>query len=141
MSNGHKSDKQEVINRDVNAAQRASTAVELRASRLTYEKIATQCGYANPGAARKAIMRELDRTIVKNVEQLRTEEMSTLDILQNGCMTLFLDEKNKGRLFACDRILMIMERRAKLMGLDTKPDAFPEGTTIIREYGVEITRV
>lgn len=136
------SDKQEVINRDVNAAQRAAQAVQLRASKITYEKIAVQCGYANAGACRKAIMRELDRTVVKNVDTLRSEELKTLDVLQEGCMKLFLNEKNKGRLFAADRVLAIMERRAKLMGLDVvASNNIAAAQVIIREYGVEVDKV
>lgn len=125
------SDKQAVTNRDVNAAQRAAAAVQLRAKKLTYEKIAAQCGYANAGTARKAILREMDRTIVRNVEQLRAEELLTLDTLQTECMTLFLDAKNKGRLFAADRILAIMERRAKLMGLDVPADVSANASVVI----------
>lgn len=132
---------QRVVNnpptRDVNAAQRVAMALQLRASKVTYEKIAAQCGYASPGACRKAVLRELDRTIVKNVEQLRSEELNTLDLLQSGCMTLFLDEENKGRLFAADRVLAIMERRAKLLGLDIPVEtAIAMNQVVIREVPV-----
>lgn len=138
MSGNHKkTDTQRGTNppsRDVNAAQRASLAVQLRASKMTYEKIAHECGYANASVCRKAILRELDRTVVKNVETLRAEELNTLDVLQSGCMKLFLDEENKGRLFAADRILAVMERRAKLMGLDTPyASAVALNQVVIRE--------
>lgn len=127
--------------RDVNAAQRAALAVKLRASKMTYEQIAQQCGYADRQTAHKAVQRELQRTVVANVDTLRREESVTLDLLQNECMKMFLDKENKGRLFAADRLLQIMERRARLFGLDAKPDAIPDGVTIIREYGTEIARV
>lgn len=107
-------------NRDVNAAARASLALQLRAQKLTYESIAHQCGYGSASACRKAILRELNRVIVRDVDQLRDEESVTLDTMQAECMTLFLDKDNKGRLFAADRILAIMERRAKLLGLDAQ---------------------
>lgn len=127
--------------RDVNAAQRAALAIKLRASKLTYEKIAQQAGYADRQTAHKAVQRELQRTVVSNVEELRREESVTLDIMQTECMKMFLDKENKGRLFAADRLLAIMERRARLFGLDAKPDAIPDGVTIIRSYGVEILKV
>ena len=111
-------DTQKVINRDVNAALRASEAVRLRSQKLTYDEIAKRCGYASAGSCRKAIMRELQRVIVADVETLRSEESVALDALQAECWTLFEDKENKGRLFAVDRILAIMERRARLFGLD-----------------------
>lgn len=127
--------------RDVNAAQRAALAIKLRASKMTYEQVAQQAGYADRQAAHKAVQRELQRAVVSNVDELRREESVTLDIMQTECMKMFLDKDNKGRLFAADRILVIMERRARLFGLDAKSDAIPDGVTIIREYGTELVRV
>lgn len=108
--------------RDVNAGQRAALAVKLRASKMTYDQIARQCGYADKQTAHKAVQRELQRVVVANVEELRQEEVNTLDLMQSECMRLFLDRENKARLYAADRLLAIMERRAKLMGLDIKPE-------------------
>ena len=129
-----KVDSQEVTNRDVNAAKRAVLAVQLRAQMLTYEEIAKRAGFANAGTCRKAIMRELDRTIVKNVNELRTQELSMLNQMHSECWELFIDKKNKGRLFAADHILAISERRARLMGLDTPVDvAQNNNLVVIRE--------
>lgn len=109
--------------RDPNAAQRVALAVKLRATRMTYEAIAHQCGFSNASACRKAVMRELDRVVVKNVEELRTEEMDSLDRLESECWKIFYDkDRAKGQLFAADRILQIKAQRAKLMGLDARPD-------------------
>jgi hypothetical protein len=127
--------------RDVNAAQRATLALQLRTQGQTYEQIAQTCGYASRGACHDAIQRELSRVVVENVDELRREQLVALDRLQDMCWGLAKDPENKGRLFAVDRILQILERRAKLMGLDAKPDALPDGTTIIREYSVEVSQV
>lgn len=108
--------------RDANAAQRVALAVKLRASKMTYDAIAKQCGYGSASACRKAVQRELDRVVVTNVDTLRREEMTMLDSLQVECMKLALDKENKGRLFAIDRILAISDRRCKLMGLDKRPE-------------------
>lgn len=105
--------------RDVNASQRVALAVKLRATKMTYEAIAKQCGYSNASACRKAVMRELDRCVVKNVEELRTEELESLELLERECWKIFADKnREKGQLFAVDRILAIKDRRAKLMGLN-----------------------
>lgn len=108
--------------RDVNAATRATLALQLRAKKLSYDEIAKQCGYASRGACHDAIMRELDRVVVKNVDELRTQEADMLDQLHTVCWEMAMDKSNRGRLFAVDRVLAISERRAKLMGLDIKPD-------------------
>lgn len=120
--------------RDINAAQRASLALKLRASKVKYEEVARQCGYASAGAAHRAVQRELNRTVVVNVEELRREELETLDLIQKECMALFLDRKNTWRLTAADRILAVMERRARLMGLDTPVDSagLNAGMVIVR---------
>jgi len=119
-------------NRDVNAGQRASLAVKLRAAKLTYEQIAAQTGYSNASACRKAILRELDRTIVKNIDELRIQELSMLDQLHTECWKLVMDKNNeRGKLWAVDRVLAISERRAKLMGLDLSTDAAIAAAQII----------
>lgn len=123
--------------RDLNAASRVALALKLRAAKMTYDQIASQCGYADRSSARKAIMRELDRTIVTAVEELRREELLTLDMLQQKCYTrMESKEHDKVTLFAVDRILAIQERRAKLTGLDVRPDEVAGNVVVIREVPV-----
>ena len=154
-------DNQRVPNRDINAAQRAVHALALRAQKLTYEEIALRVGYGSASACRKAVMREMDRCVVKHEETLRSEELFILDSLHSAVWKSAFPEaddanqetdgdsdekpvrkKNpKLNLFAIDRLLAISEARRQLMGLDVKPDAIPDGVTIVREYGVEVQRV
>src|SRR6266702_4122554 len=120
--------------RDANAAQRAILAIQLRTQKLSYDEIANRAGYANASASRNAIQRELERTVVDNVEHLRKEELLFLDTLHNEIWPLFIDKNNKARLFAADRLLAISEQRSKLMGLYLSPDqAAIANTIIIRE--------
>lgn len=108
---------------------------------MTYDQVAQLAGYSNASVCRKAILRELDRTVVTNVGELRREELSMLDQLHAAVWPLAVpvsreddedddeEEQEPGRrkkkrtaevnLFAVDRILAIAERRAKLLGLDT----------------------
>lgn len=133
--------------RDVNAAQRVTLALKLRAAKVGYVQIAQQCGYGSPGAAHKAIMRELERTISENTDELRREELATLDKLQQECFTRMVDKNfDKSMLFAIDRILAIMERRARLMGLDKNDDNVIGAQIIVQEIpsgylGVEAPKV
>lgn len=111
--------------RDVNAGIRAALALKLRAEQhLPYVQIAQQCGFASKGAAHNAVQRELERTISTNVEQMRKEELATLDYLEMTILKRLRDEQYaSGMLFAVDRMLTLMERRARLMGLDMPVDA------------------
>ena len=128
--------------RDVNAGQRVSMALDLRARKLTYEEIARRCGYANASSCRKAILRELDRCILANVDALRNEEAYSLERLEQFCWERMEDKGyEKGALFAVDRIVQIQDRRAKLLGLDRKADGLPAGATLVREYGAEVSAV
>lgn len=109
--------------RDANAAQRVALAVKLRAQKVKYDDIARMCGYGSAGAAHKAVMRELQRTVVTNVDELRREELESLERLELECWKIFSDKnREKGQLFAVDRILAIKDRRAKLMCLDKRPE-------------------
>jgi len=123
---------QDIQKRDVNASQRAILAVQLRAQKVKYDEIAQRCGYGSAGAAHKAVMRELQRTISTNVEELRREELDSLERLELKCWQR-LDDKaySKGMMFAVDRILAIKERRSRLMGLDVKVEGDIIGAQLI----------
>ena|SRR5216684_4721808 len=127
--------------RDVNAAVRVQAAIKLRAQGLEWDEVAAQAGYGSRGAAHHAVQRELSRNISTNVEEMRREEANILTTLHKRCMKAALDEKNKGFLFAVDRVLGIRERYARLFGLDAKNDDIMAGVTVIREYGAEVTKV
>jgi hypothetical protein len=127
-------ENQGIQKRDVNAAQRAVQAVRMRAEGKGYQEIAAMCSYGSAGAAHKAVMRELQRVVVTNVEELRATELHRLELMHAECWKLFMDPKNKGRLFAVDRILAISERKAKLMGLDIPVDqAINQNVVVVRE--------
>lgn len=132
---------QGVISRDANATFRVVDAVRFRQQGWTYERIAAQCGYASPGAARNAVQRELDRVIVQSIEEWRNDHTARLERLHEEAWELAMNKANKGRLFAFDRLLAIAEREAKLLGIDVKADDQLAGVTVIREYGVEVGRV
>jgi hypothetical protein len=112
---------------------RAVEALKLRSAKLTYQQIATQCGYADASSCRKAILREMDRCVVKNVDELRTQEAIMLDALHTECWEMAMDKSNRGRLFAIDRLLSISEARRKLLGLEVKDDGQNVIIPVVRE--------
>ena len=126
--------KQRMRDDDVNHATRAHMALDLRIKeRLSYDEIAERCGYADQNVVKSIIKRELERTIVHDIEQLRDQEGLTYDILQAECMKIFMDTDSKIRLFALDRILIIMQQRAKLYGLEAKEEQMQMQTVLVRQ--------
>lgn len=120
--------------RDVNAARRVQDALKFRAEGLSWDEVAAQAGYTSRGAAHNAVQRELERTITANVEEMRREEALILTRLHQRCMKAAMDEKNKGFLFAVDRVIAIRERYSKLFGLDQTPEgAIAANMVIVRE--------
>lgn len=147
--------KQKLIKRDVNAALRAAEAVRLRARKLTFQEIADRVGYASPGAARNAILRELQRVVVTSVAELRREEAAMYDALQAAVYPYavgdeeILDQEARDagktsatpNLFAVDRVVAISKARRELLGLDASR-AEAGATPVERRYiGVNIEGV
>lgn len=100
--------------RRMKAVDKQRQALELRMAGYTYDVIAEQTGYADGGAAYKAVMAGIQKTLQEPAEQVRTIEVARLDKLMSG---VYLQAK-QGNLPAMDRLLKLMERRAKLLGLD-----------------------
>lgn len=95
---------------------RAQMAFELRKTGASYELIAEKLGYASAKSAESSIRRVLSSKYKPDdVEDVVRMELARLDALQ---LIAWRRAKN-GDLSALDRILKIMERRAKYLGLDT----------------------
>jgi len=114
-TNEHGGDRHTVDAR-LTAAQRADEALRLRLNRVPYRDIARRVGYSNPGSAYRAVERALKNLPRENALALRTQELETLDAVQSKIMGRILDAKSPD-LWAIDRVLAIMDRRARLMGL------------------------
>lgn len=107
------------------AAQRSAEALKMRLSRHTYDEIAAALGYSNRSAARKAVEREIAKVPREAAKELLTQELEALDALQRQVMPLVLNpgttragKPKAPDMWALDRVLAIMDRRARLMGLD-----------------------
>lgn len=96
------------------AAKKEAEAFELRAAGMTYQQIADQLQYNDGGAARKAVMRVLERTVPDSMEYVRRMEVRRLDALWRPLYVQAL----RGDRLAADRCIKIMERRAAMLGLD-----------------------
>jgi hypothetical protein len=100
---------------DPDVLEREQTVVRLRRAGRTWDEIATTVGYAHPGSAHAAYMRSANRVVAEDVKAIRELETERLDNLLNA---VWADAMN-GDIPAGTQALRIMERRAKLLGLDS----------------------
>lgn len=94
--------------------ERRQRALELRRTGATFEQIAKKLEYRSPAEAARDITRMLTSVIRETSEEVRAVELARLD----GLMVTLWPSARRGDLQAVDRVLKVMERRAKLLGLD-----------------------
>jgi len=108
--------------RRMTAKEREFKSLEMRKAGATYLQIGDQLGITETGAYR-AVMRSLKRlneTINEEALEVRRLELERLDAM----LIALWPQARKGNQGAVDRVLRIMERRAKFLGIDapTKQD-------------------
>ena len=95
--------------------EREKKCIELRRAGATYDEIATTLGYAASGVARDAYLRALKRTLVDaGAPEARDAELDRLERLQRSWWLPALSGDER----AARVVLSVMDRRAKLLGLD-----------------------
>ena len=119
--------------RDVNAAQRVQTALKLKLEGHNWDQVAAQAGYQSRGSAHHAVMRELERCITHDVEELRAQQLYMLLQVQSRCYKSAMDEKDKAWGWSADRVERYSRRISELMGLDVKTDDVVGPSIIIQE--------
>jgi hypothetical protein len=95
-------------------AERRRRALDLRKAGATYDAIAREMGLSGSGAAFKIVKNALKATYREPAEDVRKLELERLDRLT---LALWKRAQN-GESEAIDRVLKLMDRRAKLLGLD-----------------------
>jgi hypothetical protein len=93
---------------------RELAVVNLRRTGLTWEMIAREVGYASPAGAWKAYERACARTLEEPTAEARRIELDRLDALQYT----YWDPAIAGNLRAADFVLKVIDRRAKILGID-----------------------
>lgn len=101
----------------IHAAERQRQALELRKAGASLQVIADRLGYAGPQGAHEAIRKGIAAIPFEAAEQVRAMELERCDRMQLG----LYERATKGDEKAIDRVLRIMDRRAKLLGLDHAP--------------------
>ena len=100
--------------RRVAATKRQAAAMELRGKGYTFEKIAEELGYRGPSGAFRAVSAGLQKTLREPAASLRVLESERLDRLLEGVWK----KAAAGNVQGVRAVLAILERRAKLWGLD-----------------------
>jgi len=95
--------------------------LEYRRGGLTFDLIAERLGYASASGAHKAYLSACNRIVYEDVVEVRKSEMDRLDIAQAAIWgdltdTQNIDANTRARLVLA--LIKIMERRARLLGLD-----------------------
>jgi len=102
--------------RRMTAKEREYKALELRKAGAGYQVIGDQLGMTASGAYR-AVMRslkKLNEKISEEALEVRRLELERLDAM----LIALWPQARKGNQGAVDRVLRIMDRRAKFLGLD-----------------------
>jgi hypothetical protein len=113
-------------------AERRVKAFNLRKAGATYRDIAKQLEVEHSTIVQdvKAVMKELQKEQLVEADSYRAMELERLDAMQ----TQMWSQVQKGNQGAVDRVLRIMERRSKLLGLDAPTKVAPTDPTGQKEY-------
>jgi hypothetical protein len=96
------------------AAARRARAVELRTAGLTYDRIATELGYANRGTVYHVVSQALRAQTLEAVGELRSLEVERLDNLQSAMWQKAMD----GDVPSALAVVRCIMARCRLLGLD-----------------------
>lgn len=113
--------------RRVENHDRRLKALEMRKARATYTQIGQKLGISKQRAY-TIVQQALRETLQEPADDVRKLELETLDRLQFGLW----QHAAAGNQGAVDRVLRIMERRAKLLGLDAPSQLEHGGNVILR---------
>lgn len=98
----------------LSAAERQRLALEMRIAGHTFEAIAIELGYSHARGAKKAVDAGLRKTLQEPADQLRDLEVARMDVMLNSIWPRVL----KGEPRAIEVAIKVLERRARLLGLD-----------------------
>jgi hypothetical protein len=113
---------------------RENKVLELRRAGDTWERIASIVGYANASGAQKAYRRVVVRVQRESVDEIRDMELDRLDRLQRAYWTDAIVNHDRR---AAELVLKVMDRRAKLLGLDAPNKVQAEVITYDGNFNID----
>lgn len=114
MTSKHGQGESETSKRRLEAAANQRKALKLRKAGQSFDAIAQELGYASRSGAFHAVMSALRKTLQEPADEVRKMELERLDSMLEATWEFAMTGKPE----AVDRVLKIMERRAKYLGLD-----------------------
>ena len=115
--------------RNLESAQKTAQALRMRSEGCSYAEIGKALGVTTQ-AAWKRVSSGLDELVTDAAEVALAFELARLDSLQLAIWP----QATSGDCRAIDRVLRIMERRAKLLGLDSPVKVAPTDPTGTNPY-------
>jgi hypothetical protein len=88
--------------------------LDLRRAGFTFQRIAEEVGYATASGAQRALERIMTRNLPQAPEEFRWQELDRLDRMQVALWPRAMKGDDK----AINTIVRLMERRARLVGID-----------------------
>jgi len=122
--------QESALPRDMQEAPRAAQALRLRRMGFTYAEIAERTGYSSESGARKAIKTANARIIRDEARALVGYQLDQIDLALSVVMEA-IAKRDKGSLWAVDRLVPLLKRQADLMGLDAKPESAGAGLALV----------
>lgn len=113
--------------RTIAAAEKRRDALLARQQGNSWAEVARIVGYTDPSSAHRAAMQALKDIPYEAANDLRRTELETLNELQ---LALRAKLTEKPSAYLVDSILRVMERRAKLLGLDAPISIRTEVVTV-----------
>jgi hypothetical protein len=121
----------------IGRAERAGQALDLRKAGLTFREIGDRMGVTEQ-RAHKIVTQELARLNGKRTES--AEAVTRLEIERlNALMSAVWEKAKAGDLAAIDRVLAIMLRRARLLGIDAEKQPPPAGEMTLNVIEMIVT--
>jgi hypothetical protein len=118
----------------IDRVDRQRRALTLRQSGASLDEIARTLGYRHRSSAYRLIERALAETLAEGVAALRGLELERLDRMQLGLWP----KASSGDVKAVGAVLKIMQRRAKLLGLDAPTKIHHGGEIDVRRVAEDL---
>lgn len=102
-------------------SRKAASALQMSLSGASWSEIAMALGFPTPRLARLAVERALEKELRASddsIEKMRKMAGAKLDRLLRSVWPKAIDPDNPEHLLAVDRARLIIDRHAKLFGLD-----------------------
>lgn len=117
--------------RSVDIARRRAQALELRRAGVSWQDIANRLGYKSRSAACQDVRRAMEDIVRVPAQQHIAEEVDRLDAMLQGLWP----SARKGGVQSIDRVLKIMDRRARYLGLDNglRSDSVEDARSMLGE--------